>query len=182
MVWLGAVLGLRWSEVAGLRVGRIDTACSCRDPQIPSTNYRCGIRWIVEVAHRCERLREHWQRPITQIKHLDFKPSVGLGPLDDPRCAEVGGAPRAGTPKDDLPFRHRLLLGLVRAPAGPVTTSMLSGFARRRILEIPSSIRLSASKGTRHRIIWVSTPRVSSRLNRGESWAVRLAAGDRLGS
>ena len=24
MVWLGAVLGLRWGEVAGLRVGRVD--------------------------------------------------------------------------------------------------------------------------------------------------------------
>jgi integrase len=38
MVWLGAVLGLRWGEVAGLRVGRIDL-----------------LRWTVTVSEQVTR-------------------------------------------------------------------------------------------------------------------------------
>jgi integrase len=42
MVWLGAVLGLRWGEVAGLRVGRLDVLRATLDVAEEITRGRKG--------------------------------------------------------------------------------------------------------------------------------------------
>jgi hypothetical protein len=42
MVWLGAVLGLRWGEVAGLRVGRLDVLRATLDVAEQITRGRKG--------------------------------------------------------------------------------------------------------------------------------------------
>ena len=74
MVWLGAVLGLRWSEVAGLRVGRIDLSAgrlAVAEALVRGTGGRnvfgppkskAGRRTMFMPAAIVAMLREHLER------------------------------------------------------------------------------------------------------------------------
>ena len=95
MVWLGAVLGLRWSEVAGLRVGRLDVLrrtvtvaeAVTRDaqgrPVFTAPKSTAGARTLAMPAWLAEMLAEHLARLGTtavDASELMF-PAAEEGPL-----------------------------------------------------------------------------------------------------
>jgi integrase len=67
MVWLGAVLGLRWGEVAGLTVDSLDLLKGtltvsrqlARDGRLAVPKSRAGVRRLTMPAALVERLAEH---------------------------------------------------------------------------------------------------------------------------
>lgn len=90
MVWLGAVLGLRWGEAAGLTVGSLDLAKYTvtvthqlgRDGKLAPPKSRAGVRRFSIPTELAELLADHaWESGVEKPDDLLFGAPEG-GPLD----------------------------------------------------------------------------------------------------
>jgi integrase len=115
MVWIGAFLGLRWSEVAGLRIGRLDllrrtlsvaetvTRDAKGSPVFTAPKSDAGVRTLAMPAVLAEMLAAHLATRGTTAVDADelVFPSPGGGPLRyanwrrrvwKPACVKAGVA------------------------------------------------------------------------------------------
>jgi integrase len=110
-MWLGVVLGLRWSEVAGLRTRDVDLTAGTvtvavqlgRDGQLSIPKSTAGLRTLSTPAWLVDELSAHLSRRGLGIEHADDLVFVGLrgGPLNHSgwrrhtwvRACEAAGLP-----------------------------------------------------------------------------------------
>jgi len=111
MVYVGAVLGLRWGEVAGVRVGRIDFERRTLTVAEQVTRGRGGVTVVglpkSDAGHRTLTMPE----PLAELL-LEHLVNVGLDPIDDVD-AYVFSSPD-GDALDYSNWRRRIWLPAIR--------------------------------------------------------------------